>query len=128
MQATAIIGPTQLKELLHRVFETGSPEVYEAYSEYDQALKRFTFRHELTGWGVIQLQFDFKKRPDIECHIGVNAKKRANLWSSTYPNMGAPGLWSWNVVERHAGRLIRHLRKLGRSYRASQKGSPSAGN
>jgi len=76
------------------------------------AVPGHTYRFAPQGWGLIQLQCTFRDFPIVECRIAVNSDVRARNWSDTYPEMGSPDLWNWSAVNRHAGRLVRLLRKL----------------
>ena len=77
-----------------------------------------TFRYSAGGWGVIQVQLDFKHKPNIECRIAVNSEKRALLWEPHYPKWAPVSVWKWSVVEKHARRLCRKLKGL------AQQGAP----
>ena len=70
-----------------------------------------TYRYTAEGWGLIQFQLDLTNTEKISCRFAVNSEKRANKWSSTYPEFESPSLWNWVTVEKHARRLIRALRK-----------------
>ena len=70
-----------------------------------------TFRFCIEGWGIIQFQLDYKKEPNVKCRFAVNTEKRANNWFDTYPELKSPSLWKWKLVEKHARRLIRELKK-----------------
>jgi hypothetical protein len=160
MQGSATINREALSDLTKTVFEGIKPNIYTAYSEYEQEIMEFEspdklndyitksrksgesllmfaiwytntnghidikkielnpkkcngykFRYSIGGWGIIQLQCDFKREPDINCRIAVNTEKRAQKWKDTYPNLGDPDLWDWNAVEKHARRLIRRMKK-----------------
>ncbi|MBL8820075.1 MAG: hypothetical protein JNL58_28890 [Planctomyces sp.] len=76
-----------------------------------------TFRFRQDGWGLIQLQCDFRKHPMVECRVAVNSAIRASNWSDTYPDFQSPSSWDWAVVERKAGRLVRLMRKMGKADR-----------
>jgi len=76
--------------------------------------KGATFRICQRGWGLIQLQCNFRKHPWIECDIAANSEERAIAWSGTYPECRSPAAWDWAVVNKKAGRLIRLLRRLGK--------------
>jgi len=78
------------------------------------AVPGHTHRFAPQGWGLIQLQCGFRNFPSLECRVAVNSDVRAQNWSATYPEMGSPDLWNWEVVNRHAGRLVRLLRKLAK--------------
>lgn len=84
-----------------------------------QACDGHTFRFCQEGWGLIQLQCNFRKYPMVECRIVVNSAIRAGVWSDTYPDFQSPDLWDWAVVEKKAGRLVRLLRRMGKAGRAS---------
>jgi hypothetical protein len=73
-----------------------------------------SFRFCQEGWGLIQLQCDFRQHPIVECRVAVNSPSRATTWSDTYPDFQSPDLWDWAVVEKKAGRLVRLLRRLGK--------------
>lgn len=70
-----------------------------------------TYRYAMEGWGLIQFQLDLTDIENISCYFAANSEKRANNWSSIYPELGAPTLWNWAVVEKNVRRLIRVLRK-----------------
>ena len=72
-----------------------------------------TFRYSADGWGLIVLQCDAKSQPLTTCRVSVNTRKRALAWHRTYEGLGDPEDWNWIVVEKHARRLIRLLKKLG---------------
>lgn len=79
------------------------------------------WRYTVEGWGLVQLQADLRRFPVIECRIAVNTQARAEAWASTHPECRDPGLWDWSVVQRHAGRIIRKLKKL------AEQGTPPNG-
>lgn len=83
------------------------------------AVPGHTHRFSQEGWGLIHLQCNQRDYPSIECRVAVNSDVRAHNWSDTCPEMGAPDLWDWDVIKRHAGRLTRLLRKLAKQ-RAEQ--------
>lgn len=82
-----------------------------------EACNGHTFRFCQEGWGLIQLQCDFRKHPKVECRVAVNSAIRASNWNATYPDFQSPNSWDWAVVERKAGRLVRLLRKMGKAGR-----------
>ena len=71
-----------------------------------------TWRYSVEGWGLIQFQGDLRHAPLIECRIAVNTQKRAEAWAGTYPELRDPYLWDWGLVQRHAGRIIRRMKKI----------------
>lgn len=75
-----------------------------------------TFRYSAGGWGVIQVQLDFKHKPNVECRIAVNSEKRASLWEPHYPKWAPVSAWKWSAVEKHARRLCRKLKGLAQQY------------
>jgi hypothetical protein len=85
-----------------------------------EACSGHSFRFCQEGWGLIQLQCDFRKHPMVECRIAVNSEIRAATWSDTYPDFQSPNSWDWAVVEKKAGRLVRLLRRLGKDGRAKR--------
>ncbi len=85
-----------------------------------QACEGYRFRFCQEGWGLIQLQCDFRNHPTVECRIAVNSEIRATTWSDTYPDFQNPDSWDWAVVEKKAGRLIRLLRRLGKGARTKR--------
>ena len=78
-----------------------------------------TFRYSVGGWGLIHIQLK-RQATTLECRVAVNTSKRAARWFSTHPELGDPALWRWPVVEKHARRLIRHLKV------AAQQRAPAA--
>lgn len=71
-----------------------------------------TLRYSIEGWGLIQLQLDYKGFPAIECRFAVNTEKRALAWYDALPALGEPARWEWKSVERQVRRLIRVLRRV----------------
>ncbi len=76
------------------------------------------WRCPVGGWGIIQLQADLKCAPSIECRVAVNSQKRAEAWAATIPEFRDPGLWDWRAVQRHAGRIIRRMKKFAEQIEA----------
>jgi len=70
-----------------------------------------TRRYAMEGWGLIQLQIDYKAAPTIVCRFAVNTEKRAQEWAPTIPALGPPERWDWKAVAQNARRLIRVLQK-----------------
>lgn len=83
------------------------------------ACNGFKHRYSARGWGLIYLQFRQKwpkkkmKSDEIECSILVNTEKRATNWKDHCPSLKDPNLWDWKLVETHAKRIIRIVRKIG---------------
>ena len=71
-----------------------------------------TWRYTIEGWGLIQFQGDLRHASVIECRVAVNTQKRAEAWAGTYPELRSPCLWDWRVVQFHAGRIIRRMKKI----------------
>lgn len=69
-------------------------------------------RETVEGWGLIQVQLKGNDNGTSECRIAVNSESRANTWSQTCPHLGLPSLWNWELVDKHARRLIRVLRSV----------------
>lgn len=78
------------------------------------AVKHHTHRFCQEGWGLIFLQVTFQPSGKIQCCVSVNSEARANNWADTGKHLGDPAKWNWDIVNRHAGRLVRLLRKLGK--------------
>lgn len=72
-------------------------------------------RRSLEGWGLIYINFGFVNAPRVEVNISVNSHKRALNWADTGHRMKSPDLWNWKLVESHARRGIRALRKCAQS-------------
>jgi hypothetical protein len=85
-----------------------------------QACNGHSFRFCQEGWGLIQLQCDYRNHPMVECRIAVNSEIRAATWSDTYPDFQSPDSWDWAVVEKKAGRLVRLLRRLAKDGRTKR--------
>ena len=87
-----------------------------------------TFRYQISGWGLIQFHLDLRDAKLIACRVGVNSEKRANMWSNTYPAAKSPDLWDWKIVEKHARRITRSIRKhaqqIGYERRSQAQISP----
>lgn len=71
------------------------------------------FRYLAEGWGLVHLQLTFEDE-DITCRVAVNSEKRALMWRDTYPDHEDPRQWDWKLVEKHARRIIRALKKAKR--------------
>ena len=74
----------------------------------------FTFRFSADGWGLIHVLCEAKTGTEINCRISVNSPKRASHWQDTSPELGDPAEWDWPIVEKHARRLIRIIKKLSK--------------
>lgn len=85
-----------------------------------EACNGHTFRFCQEGWGLIQLQCDFRERPMVVCRIAVNSPSRAELWSDTLPDLQNADAWDWEVVQQKAGRLVRLLRRFGNSNQTNR--------
>lgn len=72
-----------------------------------------TFRHSLTGWGLIHLNLYFTEPDTLQCRVVVNSKDRALARESRYPQLGPVSDWDWRVVESYAFRLSRRLAAMG---------------
>lgn len=70
-----------------------------------------TKRYSFSGWGILFLQMTYKDDGTVDCRFTVNSQKRATAWESTYPELKSADLWDWKLVEKHARRLIRVLKK-----------------
>jgi len=70
-----------------------------------------TYRYAVEGWGIIHLQLTNKDAQTISCRLAVNTEKRATAWADTSTEIKSPALWKWQLVEKHARRLIRELKK-----------------
>jgi hypothetical protein len=77
-----------------------------------EACNGHRFRYSVGGWGLFQLQFDFKHDPLVGCRIAVNSEKRASKWESIYHEWNGVETWNWRVIEKHERRLMRTLRSL----------------
>ena len=73
--------------------------------------KGHTFRYSLGGWGVIHVQVKLRGPSMTDCTISANSQKRAEAWAGTAPEFKSPTLWNWPLVEKHARRLCRQLKK-----------------
>jgi hypothetical protein len=83
-----------------------------------------TWRHTVEGWGLIQFQGDLRGAPAIECRVAVNTQKRAEAWADTYPELRDPRLWDWRIVQHHAGRIIRKMKRIAEPGGAANGGQP----
>jgi hypothetical protein len=73
-----------------------------------------TWRESVEGWGLVYIQPELTgvSGQEFRCRIAVNSEIRANAWTPSYPGMRNPDLWDWKIVEKHARRLIRRLKKF----------------
>jgi len=74
-----------------------------------------SFRHSLSGWGVIRLQLYFTPPYTLQCRVVVNSQTRAQSREARYPELGAVADWDWRVVETLAFRLSRRLAAMGKT-------------
>ena len=91
--------------------DTGGLAVRERIELNKPAANGATWRYAIGGWGLIQLQLDLRHPGAVGCRIAVNSAERARTWAKPNDRLGDPALWDWPVVEKHARRLIRVLRK-----------------
>lgn len=91
--------------------DTGGLAVRERIDLNNPAANGATWRYTIGGWGLIQLQLDFRNPGVVDCRIAVNSAERARAWAKPNDRLGEPALWDWPAIEKHARRLIRVLRK-----------------
>ena len=80
-----------------------------------------TFRHSLTGWGIIHLNLYFTAHNTLQCRVVVNSRDRALARESRYPELGPVADWDWRVVETYAFRLTRRLAPMGPTAPVAQQ-------
>lgn len=92
------------------------------------ACKGATFRHNVEGWGLIQLYFGGVKGDRLfHSHTNHNSRQRAMNWSDTYSdNLGDPLDWNWKIVSSVSGKLNRFIRKQAVSKTGSRPVLPCA--
>lgn len=72
-----------------------------------------TFRFQLVGWGLIQLQLG-GLGPDgiVASHTNHNSEARAQAWESVYfDSLGPFSAWDWTEVVRVSRQLNSHVRR-----------------
>lgn len=85
------------------------------------------FRHQISGWGLIQLYLGGKSKSGIvHSHTNHNSEKRALKWSSSSEDQGAVSSWIWEEVNRVSSKLNRHIKKLAVSNINSRPVMPNA--
>lgn len=72
--------------------------------------KGFQYRYSLEGWGLISLQLK-KLDSTYKVTCGGNSQKRAEKWFDTYPQLGDPKFWHWQVVESCRRAINRMIKK-----------------
>lgn len=82
--------------------------------ELDPPRDGHTFRHSMSGWGIIRLNLYFTPPNTLQCRISVNSQARALSRESRYPELGPAADWDWQAVETYAFRLSRKLATMGR--------------
>jgi hypothetical protein len=82
-----------------------------------------TFRHSLSGWGVIRLHLYFTPPHTVQCRVVVNSEARALSREARYPELGAVSDWDWRAVETYAFRLSRRLAAMGKTAPVVQAAS-----
>jgi hypothetical protein len=70
-----------------------------------------TYRYVASGWGLVHLQIDLRKKPFSEVRVAVNTAKRAETWFPTCPEFNEPSLWDWKYIEKQARRIIGTLKQ-----------------
>lgn len=83
-----------------------------------------SFRHSLTGWGIIHLRLYVTPPRTLQCRVVVNSEARARSREERYPELGAASEWDWRVVETYAFRLSRRLASMGRTAPVIQPSVP----
>jgi hypothetical protein len=74
-----------------------------------------TFRHSVSGWGIIHLHLYFALPNTLQCRVAVNSRSRAASRQDRYPELGPSAEWDWTVVEAKAFRISRRLASMGRT-------------
>lgn len=85
-----------------------------------------TFRHSLTGWGIIHLNLYFTAENALQCRVAVNSRDRALAREARYPELGPVLDWDWRVVESYAFRLTRRLAAMGPTAPVAQQSAQPA--
>jgi hypothetical protein len=70
----------------------------------------FTHRYTFEGWGLIWVYMHLNGASPIGSFVSANSQRRAEKWSSTYPELDPPGTWNWAAVSGHRRRLARVLK------------------
>jgi hypothetical protein len=70
-----------------------------------------SYRYIASGWGLVHLQIDLRKKPIVKVRVAVNTATRAETWSATSPEFKDPSLWDWKYVEKQTRRIIRVLKQ-----------------
>ena len=83
-----------------------------------------TWRYTVEGWGLIRIQGDLRGAPAIECHVAVNSQKRAEALAGTYPDSPDPRLLDWKVIQHHARRIIRKMKKIAEPGGPANRSQP----
>jgi hypothetical protein len=131
LPARTFVDATALLEDLQ--FESGSFGRLRTYSIYYPEAKGYTYeerrrlkpeicdghtyRFSQEGWGLIRMQCGFSIGDLISCRISVNRFTQVSRVASSYPELGDPERWDWNVLKIKANRLMHLLWKLGRRIR-----------
>ena len=88
-----------------------------------------TFRHRITGWGLIQLQLGgVRDRSVVHSHTNHNSRERVLKWALPDHEMGDPDDWDWAVVRSTSSKLNRFIRKIATSKIGSRPVLPEASN
>lgn len=99
----------------------GSP--LERRVEFDPPRDGHSFRHSVSGWGLIHLHLYFTPPKTFQCRIVVNSEARAKAREARYPELGAVADWDWRVIDTYAFRLSRRLAAMGRTAPVVQPSS-----
>lgn len=92
------------------------------------AVKGATFRHDSEGWGLIQFDLGWFRRPGVldSCHTNHQSERGARSWAEVAPELGPVEAWNWMEVNRMSSRLNRFIRKLATARSGSRPILPEA--
>ncbi|HEY1077379.1 MAG TPA: hypothetical protein VGE51_11875 [Fontimonas sp.] len=98
-------------------------EILERRVDLDPPRDGKTFRHSLSGWGIIRIHLYAAQPGTLQCRIAVNSEARARSREDRHPELGPVSAWDWRVVETYAFRLSRKLAAMGRTAPVAQPGA-----
>ena len=81
-----------------------------------------TFRHEIEGWGLIQLYLGgIGPQGLVHSHSNHNSEARARKWAATCTNHGSPDNWNWKEVIVVSSALNRFIRSRSMAYKLGSR-------
>lgn len=77
-----------------------------------QEKKGHTYRYEIAGWGMIQMELEgIHQKSIIASYINCNSQKRAR-WEDNFSKVRSADAWDWKAVTSIFRKLSYYIRKM----------------